>query len=207
MISLFLDTSSSYLSCAVIKDGKVLKNVFLLLEKDMSKYALSKIKEMLDSLNLQPNDVDEIICVNGPGSFTGLRVGVTIAKTFAWGLNKKLLAVSSLLAMATSIKNKDYIIPVIDARRDYLFAGIYDSNYNSILDDCYISKQDLLDIVGKLKGNYVFVSTTNIDGIETTSYLPDITNFMNNFKGQIITPHLLEPNYLKKTEAEEHLND
>lgn len=207
MISLFLDTSSSYLSCAVIKDEKVLKNIFILLEKDMSKYALAKIKEMLDSLALQPNNIDRLICVNGPGSFTGLRVGVTIAKTFAWGLNKKLIAISSLLAMATSIKDKDYIIPIIDARRDCLFAGIYDSNYNNVLDDCYISKQDLLNKVKELNGSYAFVSTTNVDGIETIGYCPDITNLMANLKGKEVLPHLLEPNYLKKTEAEEHLND
>src|SRR5574344_1233358 len=206
MISLFLDTSSSYLNCAVIKDEKVLKSIFILLEKDMSKYALAKIKEMLDSLDLQPKDIDRLICVNGPGSFTGLRVGVTIAKTFAWGLNKKLMAVSSLFAMATSIKDKDYIIPIINARRDYLFAGIYDNNYNNVLEDCYISKQDLISKVKELKGSNVFVSTTEIKEMETINYCPDITNLIANLKGQEVLPHLLEPNYLKKTEAEEHLN-
>ena len=149
MISLFLDTSSSYLSSAVIKDKKVLKSIYLLLEKDMSKYALLKIKEMLDELGFEAKDVDEIICVNGPGSYTGLRVGVTIAKVYAWGLEKKLIPVSSLFAMATSIEDKDYIIPVIDARRDYLFAGIYDRHYNVILKDMYISKEDLLKEVKK----------------------------------------------------------
>lgn len=207
MICLFLDTSSSYLSSAVIKNGVVLKEIFLLLEKDMSKYALFKIKEMLEELELVPNDIDKIICVNGPGSFTGLRVGVTIAKTFAWGLNKELSSVSSLFAMATSIKDKDYIVPVIDARRDYLFAGIYDKDYNNIMEDCYISKENLLNKVAKLDGDYCLVSTTDIKDVETIKYNPDITNLIINLKENMVSAHELVPNYLKSTEAEEKLND
>lgn len=206
MICLFLDTSSSYLNASVIRDNKVIKNIYILLEKDMSKYALLKIKEMLDSLNLKPKDIDEILCVNGPGSFTGLRVGVTIAKTFAWGLNKKIVPVSSLFCMATSIKDKDYIIPIIDARRDYVFAGIYDNKYKPILDDCYISKEELLDKVNKLNGSYTFVSTTDIKNIYINKYIPNINNLINNLKKEYVNPHQLVPNYLKKTEAEENLN-
>ena len=90
MISLFLDTSSSYLTLAILKDGKELKSLYEYLDKDMSKETLNKIKIMMDSLNLKPNDVSNIIVVTGPGSYTGLRVGVTIAKTYAWGLHKNL---------------------------------------------------------------------------------------------------------------------
>ena len=207
MISLFLDTSSSYLNSAVIKDKVVLKSIYILLEKDMSKHALFKVKTMLDELELKPNDIDKIICVNGPGSFTGLRVGVTIAKTFAWGLEKKLAVVSSLFVMACSITDKDYIIPVIDARRDYLFAGIYDKEYNNILEDCYISKADLLKEVEKLEGSYVFVATTDITGIDVVKYSPNMDNLIKNIKEVEVKAHELVPNYLKKTEAEETLND
>ncbi len=206
MICLFLDTSSSYLTTAVIKDNIVLKNMYLLLEKDMSRLALLKIKEMLDSLELKPTDIDEILCVNGPGSFTGLRVGVTIAKTFAWGLNKKLYSISSLFTMATSIKDKDYIIPIIDARREYVFAGIYDKNYKNILNDCYISKEELLNKVKQLDGSYEFVSTSIINKIDSKEYIPDIDNMIKYLKKESIEPHKLVPNYLKKTEAEENLN-
>ena len=207
MISLFLDTSSSYLSSAIYKDGKLLKSVFEYLEKDMSKYALLRVKEMMDSLLLKPNDIDNIVVVNGPGSYTGLRVGVTIAKTYAWGLNKKLFSVSSLLTMATSQKDKDYIVPIIDARRDFFFAGVYDKNYNTIMEDTYISRKDLEDFLSKLEGTYSFVSTTNIKDLETIKYIPDYENLFRNLKLNEEQPHLLVPNYLKKTEAEESLNN
>lgn len=205
MISLFLDTSSSYLSSAIVKDNIVLKSIYLYLEKDMSKYTLLKVKELLDELNLNPNDIDRIVVVNGPGSYTGLRVGVTIAKTYAWGLRKKLSSVSSLLTLATSVKDKDFIIPVIDARRDYLFAGIYDKNYNVVMNDSYIKKEELEEKVSKLDGTYVYVSTSEIKDLNTIKYNPNIENLFNNILLNEEKPHLLVPNYLKKTEAEENL--
>ncbi len=205
MTSLFLDTSSSYLNVAIIKDKDVLKSIYLFLEKDMSKYALLKIKEIIEELGLTADNIDEIIVVNGPGSYTGLRVGVTIAKTYAWGLNKKLIAVSSLYCMAVSITNASYIVPVIDARRNYLFAGIYDKNYNEILKDKYISKEELLLEVKKLKGTCIFVGTTDIKGLNIVKYNPNINNIMKYLKGKYVKPHELIPNYLKKTEAEENL--
>lgn len=207
MISLFLDTSSSYLNIAILKDGKVLKEEYSFLEKDLSKYALFNIKKMITSLSLKPNDIDEILCVNGPGSFTGLRVGVTIAKTYTWGLNKDLYSVSSLYVMTSSITGKDYIIPIIDARRNYFFAAIYDKNYNVILKDSYIKKEELLKEIEKLDGSYSFISTTSIKDIDTILYKPNILNMYNHLKKEKVEPHLLVPNYLKKTEAEENLSD
>ena len=170
MISLFLDTSSSNLNVGVLKNKELLKEKHIHFEKDLSKYALNEIKELLDSLNLKPNDIDNIYCVNGPGSFTGLRIGVTIAKTFAWGLNKDLYKVSSLFAMASSITNSDYIIPLIDARRNYVFTAIYDKSYNVVMEEKYISKDKLLNEVNKLNGRVTYVTTTNIDGFDVKIY-------------------------------------
>lgn len=208
MISLFLDTSSSYFSACIAKDQSVLKSIYVYLEKDMSKYALFKVKEMMDELNLKPNDVDEIIVVNGPGSYTGLRVGVTIAKTYAWGLNKKLAKISSLYVMATSVKDSSYsyIVPVIDARRGFVFAGVYDKNYNIVMEDSYISIERLQEFVSKLDGKCIYVSRDDIKNLDTINYNPDLENLFNNLKIDYVEPHLLVPNYLKKTEAEENLN-
>ncbi|MDD5980364.1 MAG: tRNA (adenosine(37)-N6)-threonylcarbamoyltransferase complex dimerization subunit type 1 TsaB [bacterium] len=208
MISLFLDTSSSYFCACIVKDQSVLKSIYVYLEKDMSKYALVKVKEMMDELNLKPNDVDEIIVVNGPGSYTGLRVGVTIAKTYAWGLSKKLAKISSLYVMATSVKDSSYsyIVPVIDARRGFVFAGIYDKNYNIVMQDSYISIEKLQEFVSKLDGKCIYISREDVKNLDTINYNPDLENLFNNLKIDYVEPHLLVPNYLKKTEAEENLN-
>ncbi len=206
MISLFLDTSSSYLTLAILKDGKELKSLYEYLDKDMSKETLNKIKIMMDSLNLKPNDVSNIIVVTGPGSYTGLRVGVTIAKTYAWGLHKNLYSVSSLKTLATTISLENtYIVPIIDARRGYFFAGIYDEEYNEVLKDTYIKYEDLKEKLDTLDKPYKFVTTSKVEGIESIIYKPNIENLFKHIKFDEVSPHTLVPNYLKKTEAEENL--
>ena len=90
MISLFLNTSSNYLSLCLYEDNKILASIHKQMDRDLSKETLFLLENMLKKEKLTPKDIDEIICVKGPGSFTGLRVGVTIATTFAYFLNKKL---------------------------------------------------------------------------------------------------------------------
>ena len=205
MISLFLNTSSRYLNIAILKDNKVINEKNLELEKDLSALALFEIEKLFKETQLKPNDIDEIYCVDGPGSFTGLRVGITIAKVYAWSLNKKLYKVSSLYTMATSINN-DYIIPLIDARRGYVFAGIYDKDYNQVLKDQYISLENLKNIVENLEGQYTYVTLDDFD-FQTQKYIPNLNNTFKYIKKEEADQYTFIPNYLKKTEAEEKLNN
>ena len=96
MISLFLNTSSNFLNIGLAKEGKIIDEIYKQLDRDLSKETLYLIKELLEKQNLKPKDLDEVICVKGPGSFTGLRVGVTIAKTMTYFLEKSLYSTSSL---------------------------------------------------------------------------------------------------------------
>ena len=88
-------------------------------------------------------DVKRIYVGYGPGSFTGVRIGLTIAKTYAYTLNIKLVPISSLQILASTIE-EDEIVSLIDARRGYVFAGVYDKELNSIIDDCYIDLNYLI---------------------------------------------------------------
>ena len=90
MISLFLNTFSNYLNIVLIKNEEVIDEIYKRLDKDLSKEALSNIKEVLQRNNLSPDSINEIIIARGPGSFIGLRVGATIAKVFAYFKNIKL---------------------------------------------------------------------------------------------------------------------
>ena len=142
MISLFLNTSIDFLSVDLVKDGVVLDSFYTKLNNDLSKITLSVIDDMLNRLSISKRDIERIVCVNGPGSFTGLRIGVTIAKVWAYSLNIDIVGVSSLYVLATGVEG-DYIVPIIDARRGYVYAGIYDRNYNVVMEDCYISLEEL----------------------------------------------------------------
>lgn len=205
MISLFLNTCSNYLNIAILKNNKIIKEKNLELKKDLSALALHEIKKLIEEVKLTPKDIDEIYCVNGPGSFTGIRVGVTISKIFAWSLNKKLYKLSNLYVMAISQK-ADYIIPLIDARRGYVFAGIYDKNYNNMIEEQYISLDNLLEKAKELKGKVVYVSNDAFK-IKTKQYKPNLKRLFKNIKKEEANPFDFVPNYLKKTEAEENLNN
>ena len=127
---LYLDTSSSFLYAGIVKDNDLVAEIMEEMGGDLSKISLLKISEMFNSVSLKPNDIDKIIVVNGPGSFTGIRVGITIAKTYAWGLKKDITTISSLEAMAISSDFDGYKVPMIDARRGYVYASIYDKDCN-----------------------------------------------------------------------------
>ena len=205
MISLFLNTASNYLDIAILKDNKILKEIKLESNRDLSSSTLIEIEKILKETELKPIDIDEIYCVDGPGSFTGLRIGVTISKIYAWSLNKKLYKVSTLFAMATSIED-ELIIPLIDARRGYVFAGIYDKNYNNILEDQYIKIEDLQEKVKQLNKSFTYVSTDEFD-FEVKKYDSNLNNLFKYLEKEEVDPFTFVPNYLKKTEAEEKLNN
>lgn len=207
MIGLFLDTSSKYLTIALFKDNFLLDCYREKLDCDISRVTTSKIDELLKKNGIDPNSISKIYCVNGPGSFTGIRVGVTIAKVYAWMKNINVIPVSSLYFMSSGVEGYDYIIPIIDARRGYVYAAIYDKNYNNIFEQKYLSLEELKNEINKLNGSYLIVSNDNIKDIETKYVEPNLNNMLKYLENKEVTPHMFAPNYLKKTEAEENLKN
>ena len=91
------------------------------------------IKEILDKNKFTTRDLQAVAVSKGPGSYTGLRIGVSAAKGLAFALEIPLISVDTLGSLARQITEKDgYIIPMIDARRMEVYAGIYDSNYQNL---------------------------------------------------------------------------
>lgn len=205
MISLFLNTSSNYLSLCLYEDNKILASIHKQMDRDLSKETLFLLENMLKKEKLTPKDIDEIICVKGPGSFTGLRVGVTIAKTFAYFLNKKLYSISSLEVMALSAE-ADIKVPIIDARRGYVYGAIYDKDNNILLKERHIKLEELQKIVATHQGKKAFISNDNFD-FETVPFKPNFENIITSKFKKEENSMIFVPNYLKKTEAEEKLND
>ncbi|MBE6147421.1 MAG: tRNA (adenosine(37)-N6)-threonylcarbamoyltransferase complex dimerization subunit type 1 TsaB [Firmicutes bacterium] len=202
---LYIDTTSSWLYSAVFDNGKITGEKKIQLGKDLSVFTLSKIKELLEEVNLEPNDIDKILVVNGPGSFTGIRIGVTIAKTYAWGLKKQISTISSLEAMALSSKKvTSYKVPVIDARRSFCYAAIYDENNLPILKEQYMSYNSLNCVLENLPGNYTVITNDNIEIGPKEEYIPDFERIISFYENrENINPHSVNPIYLKLTEAEE----
>lgn len=202
---LYLDTSSSYLYAGIVSNDILLEDVKVKLDKELSIFTLPKIVEMLNVCNLKPNDIDKIMVVNGPGSFTGIRIGLTIAKTFAWALKKDIIAISSLEAMAVSTKCDCYIVPAINARRGYVFAGVYDPNHSIVIENQHVLGKTLQAQLEELGKEYIIVTNDDVDlEGKMISYNPDILKIVLTYQDRnVVNPHAVEPNYLKLTEAEE----
>lgn len=201
---LYIDTSSSYLYTAISENGKVVSEIKKEFGHSLSEEALPQIVSMFTDQNMKPEQIEKIIVVNGPGSFTGIRIGITIAKVYAWSLNIPINVISSLEAMALSSNQNTYHVPVIDARRGYVFSAIYDQNNRQILKPQYIKKVDLEHKLKEVR-DYKIITNDKVDlPGEKECYDPNLSKIINYFKdkeGQ--NPHAVNPEYLKLTEAEE----
>lgn len=209
MKQLFLDTSSHNLVIALYEDSKKIYELIEDANNKVSSTLLVKIDEVLKKCNLEIKDIDEIYAVNGPGSFTGVRIGLTFAKVTAYSLNKKVVPISEL-ELLSSTTNTKYVVSLIDARRGFAYAGMYDKDLNSIIADKYVNVEEYIK---ELESNYnmddiTFVSYDSFEHINVLEPKLDIEKVIFKHKNDCgINPHKLNPNYLKKTEAEERLND
>jgi len=129
---LAVDTSSVVATCAVVDEEKVLGEFTLNQDMTHSEKLIPMIKVVMDSLGLRPEDIDLFAAAVGPGSFTGLRIGLATIKGLAHVVDKPVLGISTLEALAFNISWGETVIPIMDARRDRVFTGIY-SCENGIL--------------------------------------------------------------------------
>lgn len=199
---LVIDTSSSYVTVSIINNDTILHEFKRKIDNDIASKIMSIINMELTESNIDIKNINRIFVVNGPGSFTGVRIGVTIAKTIGWSLNIKVNPISSLELMATTKTSKKYIVPLIDARRGNVYAGVYDNDLNVILEDKLVSLSDILRFETL---DYEFVSYDEVKGLDTIKPDTDILKIINkHINDEGIIAHELKPQYLKLTEAEEN---
>ena len=191
MISLFIDTSLSDVSIALIKDNKLISEIKNSIPGQHSVYVTKYVDDILKENNLSAKDVDEIIVVNGPGSFTGIRIGVTIAKIFAYLQKIRIVSITSLQARAIGNKS-NHILSIIDAKHNNYYIGLYDNNYNKI-----IEKFSNITEIEEIKSKYLplIVDPSNPYHIE------EIIKYSKNLNNE--NPHAVNPIYLKLPEAME----
>lgn len=205
---LYLDTTSSYLYTAILEDNNIIAEIKEELGNNLSSYTLPRIQEMMYVKGISVDDLKKIICVNGPGSFTGIRIGLTIAKVLAWAKNIPIIPISSLEAMALSADgNYDFIVPAIDARRNYLYASIYDTkNKNFVMHEKHVLSDTLNIALDSLVGSICYITNNQINANhDVQPYEPKIDKIVNEVKDrESVNPHSIDANYLKLTEADEN---
>lgn len=127
MTILAIDTSNYALGVALLEENQVLGEYITNLKKNHSVRIMPAIHTLMNDCERVPADLTKIVVAKGPGSYTGVRIGVTIAKTLAWTLNIPLVGISSLeiLASGTGRYFDGNVSPLFDARRGQVYTGLY----------------------------------------------------------------------------------
>ncbi|MEH7374347.1 tRNA (adenosine(37)-N6)-threonylcarbamoyltransferase complex dimerization subunit type 1 TsaB [Neobacillus drentensis] len=127
MTILAIDTSNYALGVALLEDNQVLGEYITNLKKNHSVRIMPAIQTLMKDCEEVPGDLTKIVVAKGPGSYTGVRIGVTIAKTLAWTLNIPLVGISSLEILASGVGRyfDGYVSPLFDARRGQVYTGLY----------------------------------------------------------------------------------
>ena len=192
MYSLLLDSSTKILYIGLAKDNKLVEDIYIKGENDHAKNIVSKVDELLKKYNLTTSDLSEVVCGYGPGSYTGVRMAVTVAKMISVFMNIPLYTISTLRLMASGFKGK--VLAQIDARRGNSFGMVFDMDNNKyIKDEAMYNTLELNEVAHD-------IVVTELD------YSVNIEYCLNN-KTKVENPDLLIPNYLRETEAERNLND
>jgi len=121
-----IDTTTKFLSIGIFDDGRVFE-YNLELFRMQSSFLLPTIKRILSALKWDAQDLDYLACGLGPGSFTGIRLGLSTVKGLAFGLNKPVIGVSSLDIIALNAQGQRFnsVYPVLDAKRGLIFCSAY----------------------------------------------------------------------------------
>jgi tRNA threonylcarbamoyl adenosine modification protein YeaZ len=212
---LAFDTSSQALSVALTEDDTLLGKIDLNIKKNHSITLMPAIDFLMTNAGLQPEDLDRIAVAQGPGSYTGLRIAVTTAKTLASTLNIDLVGVSSLAAIAANVDVAGKVVPLIDARRQNVYAGIYENGL-SVSQEQHIELDKLMETM-KTEETLIFTGELANFRELIAQTLPQ-AKFVENAERRLPNAYQIArlgagyepvnvdtfvPEYLKKVEAEE----
>lgn len=225
-----IDTSSKRCTTCILEDNNVIIELHSDDEKTHSQTLMPLIEKMFTETNLSLKDIDLLACCIGPGSFTGVRIGISTAKAFADVYNFKTVGVNSLEGLAYNIKddlnllNNSYIIcPIIDAKNENVYYELFDENYNEIEKASACSIQELINKLKKSNKTIIFVGDGSIAYKEILESSLSSTNFFEGEKNlassisiakfaynKYVTNNYhasLSPMYLKKSQAERSLEE
>jgi tRNA threonylcarbamoyl adenosine modification protein YeaZ len=178
---LFIDTHDELITIA-LKDKDKLYIKTKMSEYSHSVFTMPMIEKIFKENNLDVKNLDKIIVVNGPGSFTGIRIGLSIAKTMAYALNININTISSLKAYLISSNIQDNKMAVIEDNKGYYICAFNKDN-NTILEEQYVEK---------INCKYIEV--------EHKLDIEKIIEYCSNLEPE--NPHHIKANYVKKIEVE-----
>jgi len=191
MYQLLLDSSNKFLSVGLSRDGKVLDKICYEAWQRQSEMMVTEIDNILKRNKVDKSELNAVVVGVGPGSYTGVRIGVTIAKTIAYALHIKLFAKSSLSLQ----KHRDFpTISVFNARSGRSYFGVYEG-LKTIEKDCVVENEKVLEYI-KAHPTYLVNGDTYQLGLESGSF-DVIENLADLRDAQEVDPFKVVPVYLK----------
>ncbi len=160
MIVLSIDSSSKVATAALLNDNEVLGEYVINNKREHSVLLMPMIENLLKDCNLTIADIDGFVVSKGPGSFTGLRIGMATIKGLSFGSSKPYISISTLDALAYSLINFNGIIcPIMDALRENVYTGLYKNNngkLNNILEPTPMDIDKLVELLKEKNEEVIF---------------------------------------------------
>ena len=196
MVTILLDSSNTNLSVGIAKDNLLLESISYEAWQRQSEYMIPELNKLMEKYNVKKEDIGEVIVAKGPGSYTGVRIAITIAKTIAVALNTKLYAVSSLRVQ------KDGACPsicLINARSGRSYVGVYEGN-KILLEDQIMKNEEVMAYIAD-HPNYSVCGDTKYLNLESKegNNLQEMLNLKSSLTP--INPLSVRPIYLKEEYA------
>lgn len=227
MTIIAIDTSNKTLSVALQTDTGQLFEQTIEDTLQHSVKLMPTLQQLLLDSQTTMQQVTKIIVAKGPGSYTGLRIGVTVAKTLAKALKVPLVAVSSLLPLAANLREQvqatAYIAPFFDARRNNIFTGLYQMDsekyFRPVIEEQHISWKSWLIQLEELQQPIYFVGKATVEQIQMVNEclqeraifadsaltIPQAATLIDlSKKSEVVDADTFVPIYLKLAEAEEN---
>ncbi|MFD1363440.1 tRNA (adenosine(37)-N6)-threonylcarbamoyltransferase complex dimerization subunit type 1 TsaB [Lentibacillus salinarum] len=218
---LAMDTSNQLLGVALLQDDQLIGEMTTNIKRNHSVRLMPAINQLMRDVDMTPQDLDKIVVAKGPGSYTGVRIGLTTAKSMAWALDIPVVGVSSLEALAWQGRFYNaYINPFFDARRGRVYTGLYQQQSHKFdlvcqeknvlmenwLKDLADKQQDVLFLSPDMDIHQEMIKTY----LGNRAVIPDGPFHMADpshlaLAGSYKAPdntHTLTPNYLRLAEAE-----
>ncbi|MFH0395320.1 tRNA (adenosine(37)-N6)-threonylcarbamoyltransferase complex dimerization subunit type 1 TsaB [Streptococcus sp. P25B114] len=208
---LALDSSNQALSVALVEDGRLLAETLLAIKKNHSISLMPTVDFLVAQVGWTPKDLERIVVAQGPGSYTGLRVAVATAKTLAYTLQIDLVGVSSLQSLVPAGLS-GRVVPLIDARRNSVYAGVYENGRATQADQYWVFEELLASLSGQENLTFIGEVTNFVEQIKQAFPEAAIqTSLPSAYQLAVIGQDLsvvevtsFEPAYLKRVEAEEN---
>ena len=194
MYSLLLDSANRDLNVGLAKDNQIIDRISYQAWQRQSELMAVEVDAILKRNNISAKDIGEVVVTIGPGSYTGIRIALTIAKTLAFALNLKIYAVSSLISQKAPHQGT---ISVINARSNRSYVAIYDADGQVLVEEKVWPNDEL---IAWIKGNANFIVSGDAKFLGIDAHQPSVLDGMLEAKKKSVPVEnilTLKPVYLK----------